>query len=55
MANAVTYHLIIHTLAIQFKDTLVEHFSLHQFGVMIFGRCETMVDGVQTMLNLHPN
>jgi hypothetical protein len=50
-----TYHLIVHTLAIQFKDTLVKHFSLHQFGVATCGKCETMVHGIQTMLNLHPN
>jgi hypothetical protein len=51
----VTYHLIARTLAIQFRDTFVEHFSPHQFGVMICGGCETMVHGVQAMLNLFPS
>jgi len=51
----VTCHLIAYTLAIQFRDTFIEHFSLHQFGVMICGRCETVVHGVRAMLNLLPN
>jgi hypothetical protein len=29
-------------------------FNLHQFGVAMVGRCETMVHGVKAMLNLHP-
>jgi hypothetical protein len=33
----------------------VEHFSPHQFSVMPHGRCEIMVHGVLTMLNLHPD
>jgi len=53
--NEVTYRLVAHILAIQFKDTLVEHFNPHQFDVTICGRCETVVHDVQTMLNLHPN
>jgi hypothetical protein len=31
----------------------MEHFSPHQFGVMISGGCETMVHDVRMMLNLH--
>jgi hypothetical protein len=42
----VTYHLIACTRVIQFKDTLVENFSPHQFGVAICGKCETMVHNV---------
>ncbi len=33
----------------------MKHFSLHQVGVMIRDGCETMVHGVQMMLDLHPN
>jgi hypothetical protein len=33
----------------------VKHFSLHKVGVMIRDGCETMVHGVQMMLDLHPN
>jgi hypothetical protein len=33
----------------------MKHFSPHQFGVTTFGKCEIMVCGIQTMLNLHPN
>jgi hypothetical protein len=51
----VTYHLVVHILAIQFRDTLMEHFNLHQFGVTTYGNCETIVHDVQMMLNLHPN
>jgi hypothetical protein len=46
MINEVTYHLIAHTLATQFRDILIEHFSPHQFGVTTCGKCETMVHGV---------
>jgi hypothetical protein len=53
--NDVTYHLVVHTLVIQCKDTFLEHFNLHQFGVTTCGRCEIMVHGVRMMLNLHPN
>jgi len=41
-------------LVIQFKDTFVEYFSPHQFGVTMFGGCKTMVHGVKATLNLHP-
>jgi len=37
----VTYRLIAHILAIQFKDILAEHFNSHQFGVVTYGGCET--------------
>jgi hypothetical protein len=33
----------------------MEHFSCHQFGVSIRDGCETVVHGVQTTLDLHPN
>jgi hypothetical protein len=33
----------------------MEHFNLHQFGVMIHGECETVVHGVQAMLDLRPD
>jgi hypothetical protein len=46
MISEVTYCLIVHTLAIQFKDTLVKHFSAHQFGVVTRDGCETMIHGV---------
>ncbi len=51
----VTYHLVAHTLAIQFKNILINHFSLHQFGVVTCGRCEIVVHDVQEMLDLHPH
>jgi hypothetical protein len=38
---------------IQFKDTFVEHFNPHQFGVATLGGCEIMVHGVKIMLDLH--
>jgi hypothetical protein len=53
MIGEVTYCLITHTLVIQFKVTFVEHFSLHQFSVEIHGKCETLVHGIQMMLDLH--
>jgi len=49
----VIYRLIAYTLTIQFKDTFVEHFNPHQFGVATLSKCETMVDGIKAMLNLH--
>ncbi len=55
MINEVTYRLVARTLAIQFRDTFVEHFSLHQFSVTTHGECETVVHDVQTMLHSHPN
>ncbi len=51
----VTYCLVVHTLTIQFKDTIVKHFSPHQFGVVIHDGCETMIHGVRVMLDLHVN
>ncbi len=53
MINEVTYHLIAHTLVIQFKGTFAKHFSFHQFGVVTHDGCEKMVHGIWTMLNLH--
>ncbi len=47
-----TYCLVAHTLAIQFKDTFVEHFNPHQFGVTTHGKCEIMVHGVRMLLDL---
>ncbi len=47
------YSLVTCTLAIQFKDTFVKHFSLYQFGVVMLNRCEIMVHGVKIMLDLH--
>jgi hypothetical protein len=38
-----TYRLITHILAIQFKDTLTKHFNPHQFGVMTRGGCEIVI------------
>jgi hypothetical protein len=49
----VIYQLVTHTLAIRFKDTFVEHFNPHQFGVATLNRCETMVHGIRAMLDLH--
>jgi hypothetical protein len=37
MISEGTYHLVAHTLIIQFKGICMENFSLHQFGVMIRG------------------
>ncbi len=54
MIIKVIYQLVVWTLDIQFKDILVEHFSSHQFGVTMLGRCETMVHGVKVILYLHP-
>jgi hypothetical protein len=53
MISEVTYHLGACTLVIQFKDILMEHFNSHQFGVVTCGRCGTLVQGVQMMLDLH--
>ncbi len=53
--NEVTYCLVARTLAIQFKGTLVKHFSLYQVGVVTHGECETVVHGIQMMLDLHLN
>jgi len=53
MIGEVTYRLIACTLVIWFRDTFVEHFNLHQFGVVTCDRCEKMFHGIQTMLNLH--
>ncbi len=53
--SEVTYCSIAYTLVIQFKDTFIEHFNFHQFGVTTCGRCETLVHSIWTMLNLHPN
>jgi hypothetical protein len=44
--NVVTYHLVTHILAIQFKDIFADHFNFHQFGVATYGRCEIMVHDV---------
>jgi hypothetical protein len=44
--DEVTYHLFACTLAIQLRDILMEHFTLHQFGVTTRGECETMVHNV---------
>ncbi len=41
-----TYHLVVYTLAIQFKNTFLEHFNPHQFGVMTHDKCEIMVHGI---------
>jgi hypothetical protein len=53
--SEVTYHLIACILVIQYRDILMEHFSLHQFGVVTCGGHETLIQGVQMMLDLHPN
>jgi hypothetical protein len=37
MINEAIYRLVIHILVILFKDTFVEHFSPHQFGVAMLG------------------
>ncbi len=54
MIREVIYQLITHTLAIQFKDTFVEDFNPHQFGVATLGGSEMVVHGVKVMLDLHP-
>jgi hypothetical protein len=53
--NVVTYHLVAYTLAIQFRNIFVNHFSSHQFGVVTYGECEIVVHNVQAMLDLHPH
>ncbi len=53
--NVVTYHLVAHTLAIHFKNILINHFSPHQFSVVTCDECEIMVHDVQSMLDLHPH
>lgn len=50
-----TYCLIAHILAIQFRDIFAKHFGPHQFGVTIHGKCEIMVHNVRAMLDLHPD
>jgi hypothetical protein len=42
----VTYHLVACTMANTFKDTLMEHFSPHQLGVVTRGRCEIVVHDI---------
>jgi hypothetical protein len=44
--NELPYCLVAHTLAIQFRGTIVKHFYLYQFGVVTHGECETVVHGV---------
>jgi hypothetical protein len=51
--SEMTYCLVVYTLVIQFRDTLMEHFNPHQFGVRTRGGCETMVHNIQVMLDLH--
>jgi hypothetical protein len=46
MISEVTYHLIAYILVIQFKNTLIQHFSPHQFGVTIHVEYQTMVHGI---------
>jgi hypothetical protein len=53
MINVVTYHLVAHILAIEFRNILVHHFSPHQFGVVTCGGCEIVVHDDQVMLDLH--
>jgi hypothetical protein len=43
MIGEMTYRLVTRTLAIQFKDTFIEHFNLHKFGVTTHGGCETII------------
>ncbi len=50
-----TYRLVVCILAIHFRDTLVEHFSPHQFGLTTRGDREIVVHNVQVMLDLHPD
>jgi hypothetical protein len=53
--SGVTYCLVAHILAIQFRDIFIEPFGPYQFGVVICGRKETLVRSIWTMLDLHPN
>jgi hypothetical protein len=52
MIGEVTYHLVACIIAIQFRDTLVEHFNPHQFDIVTYDKCEIVVHGVQMMLDL---
>jgi hypothetical protein len=47
------YRLLVCTLDIQFKNTFVEHFNPHQFGVVTFGECKIVVHAIRAMLDLH--
>ncbi len=49
----VTYWLVTYIFAIYCRDTFVEHFNPHKFGVVTWGRCETVVHKVCVMLDLH--
>jgi hypothetical protein len=53
--SEVTYHLVVCTLAIQFKDVFAKHFNPHQFGVVTHDGCKIVIHGVLAMLKLHPN
>jgi hypothetical protein len=47
------YQLTIHALCLQFWDTFVTHFSSHQFEIVVKGRNEVVVHGIQFALDLH--
>jgi len=53
MIGKVTYWLVTYIFAIYFRDTFVEHFNPHNFGVATWGRCEMMIHKVCVMLDLH--
>ncbi len=50
-----TYCLIVHILAILFRDIFARHFNPCYFGVATHDECETMVHGIWVMLDLHLN
>ncbi|KAL2608814.1 hypothetical protein R1flu_027387 [Riccia fluitans] len=51
----VLYRLVVVTLGFKFWEALVDHFSPLQFGVAMRGGCETIIHGLRTTLDLHPD
>ncbi len=51
MIGEVTYQLVVHTLAIQFRDTFAKHFSPNQFSVATQGKCKIVTHVVHIRLD----
>ncbi|KAL2649955.1 hypothetical protein R1flu_018083 [Riccia fluitans] len=51
----VLYQLVARTLGFQFWEAFADHFSPLQFGVATRGGCKTIIHGLRTTLDLHPD
>ncbi|KAL2650793.1 hypothetical protein R1flu_018921 [Riccia fluitans] len=49
------YRLVARSLSLQFRATFSDHFEPWQFGVATRGGCETIVHGLQAIVDLHPD